>query len=51
MIVFIKPRLMETVVFEATREDGRSEREYRKEFSACYDEADPDRVPVLSVNV
>lgn len=43
MIVFIKPRLMESVVFEATRDEGRLEREYRKEFSACYDESDPDR--------
>ena len=40
MIVFIKPQLMETVVFEATRDNGR---DYQREFSACYDEADPDR--------
>lgn len=43
MIVFIKPRLMESVVFQATRENARVEPEYRKEFSACYDESDPDR--------
>ncbi len=40
MIVFIKPRLMETVVFQATRDNGR---DYQREFTACYDEPDPDR--------
>lgn len=43
MIVFIKPRLMESVVFQATRQDSRSARAYQKEFSLCYDESDPDR--------
>lgn len=43
MIILIKPRLMESVVFEAARLNPRDESGYHKEFAACYDESDPDR--------